>query len=172
MSRIASLAAALLLLSATGAAAQLPADRTETDGVNLRLLRTDEPGVRTESMAAPPERVWAAIGDVYAELRIPGAETDAGRRVIAAVEQRVRRIGGRPVRAYFECGSAMGSPAADYDVYVTVGTLVDPSPLGSRVRTAASAYARGSAGSSTIPCTSTGALEERINQMVDQRVAQ
>jgi hypothetical protein len=168
--------AAALLLSAPAAYAQEPsADRTETaqsaDGVNLRLMQTDEPGVREEAVDASTERVYAAVTDVYAELRIPGAGSDPGRRLVAALNQRVRRVAGRGIATYFECGAGYGSQSSEYDVYITVATSVDPAPGGSRLRSAVSAHARGSAGSSSIACSSTGALEALISQRVAQRLA-
>jgi hypothetical protein len=162
---------------AVGAAAQeTTPERVETaqsiNGTNVRIERTDDARSRTENVDAPAERVWPLVAQVYAELRLPDAAVDSAGRVVAVSGERLRRIGGRSISSYFECGARYGNSASEYDVYVSVSTRVLADGGITRVRTTVSAHARGAgANATTLVCNGNGALEALIAERIRGRLA-
>jgi hypothetical protein len=162
-----------LLVLAGGLAAQ-EVERVETaqiiNGVPVRIERTDGSSARSEQLSAPADSVWKAVTDVFAELRLPGTAARPDQGVVAVANARVRRIGGRSIPAFFECGARYGNAASEYDVYVSVSTAVTPVEGSTRMRTEVSAVARASVNATTLPCSGTGLLETLIAERVRARL--
>jgi hypothetical protein len=131
-------------------------------GLNLQLTR--EAAITTGALAAAPDSVWAAVPRVFAQLELPVTGVNTNSRVLTATGQRLRRIGGRSVAAFFECPGPYGNAAASSDVYVTVVTQVLPGAGAgsSTVRTEVAAHARSNTSGRQVPCTTKGALEKQL----------
>lgn len=132
---------------------------------NIRL-------VSTGSVA----QVWSVLPSVYQDLGIPLTVQDNNRKVIGNEGWRTRRSVGRvPMQRYLDCGrSGTIENAETYQINMTIVTTVTANPGGgSVIGTIISAVGRNPITSSTqdVRCSSTGDLEIRIRDMVQQRVA-
>lgn len=131
---------------------------------NVRLLST-----------GTVAQVWSVIPAVYADLAIPLTVKDDTRKMIGNEGWRTRRqIGRVPMQRYLECGRSGGIENAEtYTISMTIITTVSANPDGgSTVATLVTATGRNPITSSTqeVRCASTGDLEIRIRDMVQQRV--
>ena len=132
---------------------------------NIRLLST-----------GTVAQVWSVLPSVYEDLGIPLTVKDDAKKMIGNEGWRTRRQVGRvPMQRYLECGrSGTIENAETYQINMTIITTVTPNPDGgSVVGTIISAIGRNPITSSTqdVRCSSTGDLEIRIRDMVQQRVA-
>lgn len=171
----------LLALSAMGCAANSiggsSTSTTQVNGVggvvaNLTMI-TDAAPV-TRALAVTPEKAWAQVPSVYAELGIPLSFMVAESRI--AGNQGVnlhRQLAGTALRQYFLCGDASGGPNADtYTITVNVATQIQPDGAESaKAATVLDATATPmSSGSNSVHCGSTGDLERRINDLIAKRL--
>jgi hypothetical protein len=90
--------------------------------------------------------------------------------------RRTGTFGGKRLSTWLSCGDGITGPNADsYRVTLSLHTLVQPGPEGrSLLRTAVLAGAVNvgeGAGRQPLSCTSTGGLERRIRQMVEEELA-
>lgn len=132
---------------------------------NIRLLST-----------GTVAQVWSVLPGVFQDLGIPLTVKDDTRKVIGNEGWRTRRSVGRvPMQRYLDCGrSGTIENAETYQINMTIVTTVQANPGGgSVVGTIISAVGRNPVTSSTqdVRCGSTGDLEIRIRDMVQQRVA-
>lgn len=132
---------------------------------NIRLLST-----------GTVAQVWSVLPSIYQDLNIPLTVKDDARKVIGNEGWRTRRSIGRvPMQRYLDCGrSGTIENAETYQISMTIVTTVTPNAGGgSVVGTILSATGRNPITSSTqeVRCVSTGDLEIRIRDMVQQRVA-
>lgn len=132
---------------------------------NIRLLSTGNVA-----------QVWSVLPSIYQDLGIPLTVKDDNRKVIGNEGWRTRRSIGRvPMQRYLDCGrSGTIENAETYQINMTIVTTVTANPDGgSVVGTIISAVGRNPVTSSTqdVRCASTGDLEIRIRDMVQQRVA-
>lgn len=134
--------------------------------VNLELdaYRSGAPVVTV--LAAPRERVWEALDSAYAALRIPVGTRDPANWTLGN-RQFVpgRRIEGRPLSSFVDCGStALGTGIADtYRVELSVLSVVRPEGTGTRLETSVQGTARQPGTTNTpVHCSSTGALEAAL----------
>ena len=116
------------------------------------------------------------LPSIYQDLGIPLTVKDDNRKVIGNEGWRTRRSIGRvPMQRYLDCGrSGTIENAETYQINMTIVTTVTANPDGgSVVGTIISAVGRNPVTSSTqdVRCASTGDLEIRIRDMVQQRVA-
>lgn len=143
---------------------------------NAALRTVTEDIVRTELLAAPPDRAWAAVTEAYADLRLPVTLRLDDQRRIGSHGQRFRgAIGGTRLGLMFSCGSgAGGGDAADsYELMIDLTSTVAPDPdgAGSVVRSLASAFARPvSTSGEPVRCVSTGRLERRVAEAAGRRL--
>ena len=164
-----------LLGCASGGSGAPPATRTPDRILMVdergRVLRTtDNPNEGSEQLvpAAPGAALQALAGaDGELGLAVNTLETRDG-RVAARGIAAPRRIAGKPLSAYLDCGNdVVGAPAANgYAVLLNVESLVTPdaAPGAVRIRSFVSASARAQGVSSTsVHCTTTGALEKRLH---------
>lgn len=131
---------------------------------NIRLLST-----------GTVAQVWSVLPSIYQDLNIPLTVKDDTRKVIGNEGWRTRRSIGRvPMQRYLDCGrSGTIENAETYQISMTIVTTVSPNAGGgSLVGTIVSATGRNPITSSTqeVRCVSTGDLEIRIRDMVQQRV--
>lgn len=179
-------AMAIAWLGAACASSTSQTDVASKGGVpSVTQISTNDPNLRTElasesdmyslKLAAPPDSVWMFLPDVWNVLELPVTMVDPDNRVIGTENHRVRRIEGKRLSQYLDCGEGVtATPYADqYEVTVTLLTQVRAlqsfrTLLVSEVR--ATARARTSSGNA-IPCSSRRTLEERIAALVAEKIA-
>lgn len=118
-------------------------------------------------LAAPPARAWTALQTAYADLGIPVVNPDSAGMTLGNPRFVVsRRLGGRPLSAFFDCGRSVGGSqlADNYRLTVNVSSTLVPVDGGTELRNAATASAQNLDGASRDPvvCHSTGGLEEQL----------
>mgnify|MGYP006952743524 CR=1 FL=1 len=136
-------------------------------------LSSDDRGMATP-LPATPDRIWTELPEVYKALGMeidvldPASRTVGSRRAPAS-QLRVPR--NRPVA---RCAEGAGLPGTTrYRIQVTVTTTLTPvSAEETRVVTRVSGVGTPFEGTSTgqVACASTGELEQRIHQMLRDRL--
>ena len=129
----------------------------------------NEASVSESAMSASLRTVWGVMPAVFERLQIQTSYIDPGAGTIGNGNFRPRRLGGRSLSTFLDCGSGLTGPYAD--VYaVRMSLLVQLVPAangGTTVRTAIDAYAEDRAVSSRpIHCQSRGVLERQIWDMI------
>ena len=171
-----------LVLVCGCASASRPATETPSNdrilGVDTQsgeVLHTQSStGPVATSIHAPFSAVWAALPDVYAGLGIELTVIDPpsgtiGNRALT----RSRTLSGKRMSAYFDCGSSMTGMRADEGRMVM--SVVTRATTGAGGQTSLSTTVSGAvqtnegASAQTIPCASTGILEETIRSAVARR---
>jgi hypothetical protein len=181
MNRIAAVACLMVLpacASASGGAdetrterATVAVERVGASNTTTTLELSRDAAIVTHELALPPERAWPVLVQTYAALEIPVNGADESGRVLAATDQRLRRIGGRPLTVFFRCSGAYENLAATGDVYVSARTQLLPAQSGggTQARTEVSAIAQARSGTgSRVACASTGILERTINDKLGE----
>lgn len=156
----------------------LTTTRVLTESGNISVQSNADQRVSTQWVRAPLDRVQLALPVVYESLGIPMTSTQEGEALRFANEGIVvnRRLGGARVSEYLNCGATpIGTSMADAaTVQIRLITMVRGGENGTELRTQmlGTAYSRagGSGSGAGAPCRSTGKLEERIAQMVTERV--
>ena len=130
--------------------------------------------VEEGTIAAPADSVFVALAEVYRGL---GAEIeyDPANRIIRTRNFAVsRRLAGRPVSTFIECGKNLSGHISDTAriQLEILNRLVPAGAGGTTVQTRVSANARPTSGASTsvVGCSSNGALELHIMDLARQRV--
>jgi hypothetical protein len=173
-----ALPSAFLLACAPPSALPTPApDRVlavDSDGNVIRRSTGDEKA-RAE-FKAPVDRVWPALVMSYAELGIEPTVADRGAGQYGnGGFLAPKRLAGRPLATYFDCGSGLTGPYIDAGrLIANVVTYMQP---GAEGKTTAVTYATGTlrrndgASADPIVCASTGMLEEEIRKGVEKHLA-
>ncbi len=141
-------------------------------GINMVSLTE----VNSALVNAPVEKTWAALQQVYTTLNIPVAELDQASRTIGNPSLRLRRrIGDVPTMRALDCGGDSGMPNAEtYQLLLTVRSRVIANDAGgSVVQTTLEGTGKNPTTSATsdVRCSSKGALEKRIADLVKEVVA-
>ncbi len=129
----------------------------------------NEASVSESAVAAPLRTVWNVMPAVFGRLQIETNYVDPGAGTIGNGNFRPRRLGGRSLSTFLECGSGLTGPYADaYAVRMSLLVQLGTAPDGSTtIRTAIDAYAEDRAVSSRpIHCQSKGVLERQIWAMI------
>ena len=127
---------------------------------------------QTSVLGAPLSAAWQVLAEVYDDLGIPVTESDPVAHQLGNAGYRARRIEGRRLSRYLECGFRIGIPNADvFDVTLMVVTRLTPVADSTRVFTTVDATGkpRGEAGS-RVHCGSRGSLELRIVELLAERL--
>ena len=171
-----------LILVCGCASASRPATETPSndrilgvDSQSGEVLHTQSStGPVATSIHAPFSAVWAALPEVYSGLGIeltaidPPSGTIGNRSFI-----RSRTLSGKRLSAYFDCGSSMTGMRADEGRMVL--SVVSRATAGTEGQTSLSTTVSGAvqtnegASAQTIPCASSGVLEETIRSAVARR---
>jgi hypothetical protein len=140
-------------------------------GANIfyRVNRSD--GSVSANIWAPPADVWKTVVVTYNDLGLPVTTIDEQKHKISSTDARApRKIGGKALRDYFDCGSGITGPRVDsYDVAYTIVTSVTPAAGdSSTISSTIVGSAKDPSGSSTasVNCGTTGRLEKRIAELV------
>ena len=170
-----------VLLGAAGCAGASPSPAPSPDRVlvvdsNGRVVHQSTADENDHvTFAAPPSRVWPALVNAYTTLGIlPTTNDRAAGQYGNAGFLVPRRIIGRPIAEFFDCGSGMTGPHVDNGrVYANVMSVVaDNGSGGSKVITHVGATLRTNDGAASDPivCASTGALEQVLQKDIQQAI--
>ncbi len=145
----------------------------EGASVFYRVNRSD--GSISANVKATPAEVWKTVVVTYNDLKLPITTIDEQRHRISSTDARApRKINGKALREYFDCGSGITGPRVDsYDVAYTIVTAVTAAEGDSTtVSSTMVGSARDPSGSSTAPinCGTTGRLEELIAESVASKL--
>lgn len=177
-----ALLALLPPLAACAGAAATPARQSEpritdvtdvTDDIPETIRLDNESSVQTHVLDAPLDRVWEALQGVYQELELPVSRFEPSEGLIGNDGFRVRRIDGRRMSRYLDCGQGMTEPNADrFQVTMSLYTTVDALRGGTQlvIDVDATARPRDVAGN-TVHCVSEGQLETLILTRLENRLA-
>ena len=128
----------------------------------------------TASIRAPLAQVWRVLPAAYDSLGVGVTMIDAKQHVLANEGLKARqRLGRVSLSRYINCGATQIGPNADsYDVYATVKTkLEDNGDSTTKITTLFESAARPVQFSGDYTrCTTTGALEARIADIIRLRV--
>lgn len=142
--------------------------RTRLSGGSVSL--SDDSRGSERFIPAHPDSVWAALPEVYEKLRIEEAGADPAARTFGRMGFRTRRIEGKRLSSYLDCGSGPTAvPNADsYEVTITLLTRVTPADEGGTVvATTLSATARSrEVNTNPVSCQSKGVLEMRLEELI------
>jgi hypothetical protein len=160
----------LVALASTGAAQTSQTRTSETrlesaSGQTYSVQMTSAVNGDAQALAVPREDAWRALVTVYQELGLEVHGVDTASTTLAVRAQRVRRrLAGRPLTTFFDCGSNMAGPiASSYTLFVSLTSRVSATPTGSQLETVAEAVARDpTSNSPPIACSTRGTLERRI----------
>jgi hypothetical protein len=137
----------------------------------MDITRDNE--VRTLELSAPRERVWTALMAAHDAIGTTPSVVDAGAGTASFLHQNSRRLMGRPLSAYVDCGRSTSGARADiYSVTIRVSQVVRAQGSGTTtVYTVVSAWARptGMSGEA-VQCFTVGALERKIAEIVQLRL--
>ena len=181
-----ALAIAALVLSAVstgcasaGAGTPRAAPRTETLSIESSFGARGLYDIRTEASAltrnvpADPAAVWSVLPSVFEALEISTSRVDSEALVMGNSGFSVRRIEGRRMSAYVDCGNASGRPRADqYEVTVYLMVqLVGAADGSTEVRTFTDAYAQARGISvNAVHCVPRGMLARRLVELISERL--
>ncbi|HET7321639.1 MAG TPA: hypothetical protein VFI96_04020, partial [Longimicrobiaceae bacterium] len=166
----------LLAGCSTASLSHQPTTRTpvstqiETAGGTYNLKMIAEDRVSTAWADTAIGEVWTRLLKAYPALGIELATVDSEHHIAGNQSARLQgRLAGEQFSTYFRCGrSPIGAPLAD-ESYIELNALtqLDSVSGGTVVSTLVQATARPRAShTNPIRCTSTGALEARIAEMV------
>jgi hypothetical protein len=145
---------------------------TATPGGTASLTSTTAANIWTVSR--PIDRVWLVLAPAFDSLAIPLTTVDPTSHTIGNGDLRVRRrLGAESLRTYLNCGNTQGAPNAEtFDIRLSVMSQLTPAGPGSTtVTTTVQAMARPvSVSGEFIRCSSTGALETRLGDIVAARL--
>ncbi|MGE0160279.1 MAG: hypothetical protein AB7T31_12785 [Gemmatimonadales bacterium] len=133
----------------------------------------NEASVAESAVAAPLRTVWGVMPGVFQRLQVEMSYVDAGAGTIGNGNFRPRRLGGRSLSTFLDCGSGLTGPYADaYAVRMSLLVQLLPAADGATtVRTSIDAYAEDRAvNARPIHCNSRGTLERQIWSMIDELV--
>lgn len=166
---------AILSAALLGCTAATPGPRvmatSETD-----VLRDTQP-MRTQvvQVTATPDSVFAALRDVYTSLGIEIKDFNPQNGEIGNKSfMMYYKVAGVPMHEYMGCGTTMTGPGADaYRIDLSLVSYVSRTAPGGPLRVETLLNARADdTGSSKgwLSCITTGALEERVNELLLKRV--
>lgn len=147
-----------------------------TTNANVAVSAINNPTASVRWINATPANVWPAVQAVYADLRIPLTEIDAGRLTVRNSGLKVRRtLAGERMPRWLSCGGSNSMPNAEtYDIHATISTQVVPDRdgNGADIVTLFEAMAAPVQFSgSPVACASTMELERRIHTLVGQKLS-
>lgn len=126
-------------------------------------------GVGQRTFGAPADRIWALLPEVFAILDIPVTTGDARRAQFGNEGYLARRVEGKRMSSYVDCGTSLSGVMADtHDITLMALVRLAPADDGGTVVMAivdATGRPRATGGNS-IHCQSKGVLEKRISDLV------
>ena len=143
-------------------------------GNQVMEVRSTADGARAYWVDAPIENVWAVLPQVFEDLDVPLAVHDSDSKKIGNDGFQPRRVGGSRLSQFLRCGTGMtATPNADrYQVTMSLTTrLSEADDGGTTIVTVVWATAKPrDVGGNAVNCASTGELENRISEMVTEKL--
>jgi hypothetical protein len=134
---------------------------------------TRENEVRTLQLNASRDRVWSALMATHDAIGTTPSVLDAGAGTASFVHQNSRRLMGRPLSAYIDCGRGSSGPRADiYSVTIKVNQVLRAQGTTSTtVHTIVTGWAKpmGMTGDA-VQCFTVGTLEKKIAEILQARL--
>ncbi len=130
-----------------------------------------EAGVGERAFAVPAATVWRTMTDVYAQLEIPVEHMDPATMEIGNLRFQPRRIEGRRMSSYIDCGTNFNGALANlHEVTMSIMTRVEPiSADSARVTTVMDAFAvPRSVSGNQVHCESLLTLEDRVSELATE----
>ena len=171
----------LVVLLTTTSCAGSPPDSSEPERVTRLRTRivgdvdmSSDIGVGALVVNAPEETVWDATVTLFEEFGLEVTRLEQANRTIGSSGRRTRRLNGKRLSTYLDCGmSRTAGPNADrYDVAVslTIQVSVETS-RSARVRTTLQGRGRPrTSNGNAVLCSSNGDLEGHIIETLRERV--
>jgi len=163
-----------LALELAACGTQLPTQLPSQTRQRRYTIAVDTLGVES-ALSGSADSVWKVLPAVYARLELPIHERDEATRRLGACWIRVRqRLSGAPLSRYLQCGELRAVSNADrMEIELLVLSRVSRDAFGGAIlSTFVLATAGESAGASNrMWCSSTGALESRIQEAVQRALA-
>ncbi len=154
--------------------AEAPERRTSVRvGSRATAVLHTEGELGEQTLSDPPSEVWAAMPWVFEQLAIPITQFDNARMEIGNPNWRARRIEGRRMSTYLDCGTSLSGPLADtHDVTMMVSVQVQPGEGGgSKVSVVSDAFARPRAVSGNqVHCVPNRILDNRVAELLRERL--
>ncbi len=146
---------------------------SQGSATGITMVSTTE--VNSVLVNAPVEKAWTALQAAYATLGIPVTDLNQQSRTIGNNAYRVRRrIGDVPTMRALDCGGDSGMPNAEtYQLLLTVKSRIIANDAGgSVVQTTLEGTGKSAttAASSDVRCSSLGALEKRIADLIKSSI--
>ena len=170
----------LLTIAAVGCATSDPGQTVaEERRTTLRVAGTRPTVIHTEAsieeriFAVSPERVWQTLPAVMAQLDIPVTHSDPDRMEYGNQNWRPRRIEGRRMSKYIDCGTNLTGALADtHEITMMLIVRVTRAPGGgATVTSTLDAFGDPRAVSGNpIHCESLKTLEERVVELVREQL--
>jgi hypothetical protein len=174
MRRLIGSIAALFVIACASATGTVPtSDRVIATSETNTIRATDRTAQQTVHVNARPDSVFAVLPVVYSQLGVNIKLSDPSTGEIGNRDfNKYYRLGGVTLDQYVGCGMTSTGPGANsYRVTMSLVSLVTRDATGSTVTTRLDAHAEDpSSSKGRISCLTTGALEERVNQMLIKAV--
>lgn len=175
---------ALAVVSILGCASSTPGGLVPTSGPDVRVVTSGGEKVLASgstvvvegvaTVAAPIDKVWAALVPSYDSLAIPLTAIDPAAHMIGNGGFIVhRKLGNARLSQYINCGNAQGGPSADsYEINLSVTTsLAAAQSAGTVVTTRVNAVGKpASLSGDYMPCATTGGLETRLVRLIEAQL--
>jgi hypothetical protein len=168
--RIIALTIGVLLLGTHALQAQSPrAGPFDPKTGRFAMVLSGEPAREADTLNVSPDKAWRALTQVYQQLGIGLSVADTEAHVLGVVRGSQRRpVGGLRLSLVLECGMGIyGANADRYSVLLTALTNVAPAgPDRSVISSRVGGVASPNGLNSSVSCSSSGALEEKIFTML------
>ena len=130
--------------------------------------------VNESILPATPTQVWTVLPAVFDQLQVEVTTVDSRSRVMGNAGYLARRVEGKRLSIYLECGSDFLGPYANqHDVTLSLMVQLTNAPENETVVTTvvnASAKARAVSGT-RLQCTSKRSLERRVVELIAEKLA-
>ena len=170
---------ALAIIATACASTRTSAPTPQPQRTTLRVGGSGPTVIHTEAAVGQgtlpysPEAVWGTMTAVFEQLDIPVDHAVSAQMEIGNLNHHPRRIEGKRMANYIDCGTNFnGALANTHDITLSIMVRVTPTDDGgSTITTVMDAFGDPSAVSgNTIHCESQGTLEERIPEIVAERL--
>ncbi|MEJ2205378.1 MAG: hypothetical protein P8170_14870 [Gemmatimonadota bacterium] len=140
---------------------------------NASVEMYTQAGVGQSVVLAPTDKVWQVLPSVFEELEIPVTRLDPRVPEIGNPGYWARRIEGRRMGNYLDCGTNLSGQLANlYEIRLSVVTTLSAGPEGSTVvTTTVDAYGKPRTTSGNqVHCQSREALEKRVAELSAEKL--
>ena len=151
------------------AAAPSPIEVIKVDVGGTTIQMTRRLDVMTVEFQATAAQVWSALSTAHLELGIPVVKADRATGTASYIHRNKGMLDGKRVSTYVDCGSTVTGARADmYAVTITENEALSAPRAGTTALSIGlNTWAKNpNESTASVPCSSTGALEKRIVQLV------